>query len=89
MTHLKALSDLALLTAAQVERAPGPAEKRLVLLRAFAQAHRLTSAITDDPGLPLINTLLRQPESLARNLQELWKKEASEAGPGRAATEPS
>lgn len=89
MTDLNALSDLAWHTAAQVERAPGPAEKRLVLLRAFAQARRINPTISDDPSLSLMNTLLRQPENLARNLQDLWTKEVRESGPDLTTTDPS
>lgn len=45
-----ALSELAAMVAVHIERAPGPLEKRLVLMHGFAQAQRLNSAVTDDPA---------------------------------------
>jgi hypothetical protein len=67
-----ALVQLAVLTAVQVERAPGPVERRLVLLRAFAEARRLNPALVEEPDLSLLNGLLRQREALVPNLQALW-----------------
>jgi hypothetical protein len=67
-----ALAELAVWTAVHVERAPGFLEKRLVLVRAFSQAHQLNAAVTDDPDLILLDTLLRHPERLVRNLRDLW-----------------
>ena len=67
-----ALVELAAMVAAQMARAPGPMEKRLILMRAFAQAHRFNPAVTDDPDLTLLDTLIRKPDQLAPTLQELW-----------------
>jgi hypothetical protein len=67
-----ALAGLALRTTVDIERAPGVAEKRLVLLHGFAAAHRLDPGIPDDPDMALLDTLLRQPERLLVNLQEHW-----------------
>lgn len=75
-----ALAELAVWTAVSVERAPGLAEKRLALMRGFAEAHRLNSAITDDPDLALLDKLLGQPQVLVRNLQELWGAAARAGG---------
>lgn len=47
--HDHALSELAAMVAVHIERAPGPLEKRLVLMHGFAQAQRLNPAVTDDP----------------------------------------
>ena len=68
-----ALSELAAMVAVHIERAPGPLEKRLVLMRGFAQAHRLNPAITDDPDLSLLDSLIREPSRLAQKLLDLWK----------------
>lgn len=69
-----ALTELAGQIAVHVERAPGLTEKRLVLLRGFAEAHRLNHAVTDDPDLALLDLLLQQPDMLVLNLQKLWMK---------------
>jgi len=69
-----ALTELAELIAVNVERAPGKTEKRLVLLRGFAEAHQLNDAITDDPDLALLDLLLQRPEMLVPNLQKMWMK---------------
>lgn len=69
-----ALTELAELIAVNVERAPGLTEKRLVLLRGFAEAHRLNDAVTNDPDLDLLDLLLQQPDMLLHNLQKLWLK---------------
>ncbi|MBI4400452.1 MAG: hypothetical protein HY581_02330 [Nitrospirae bacterium] len=69
-----ALEELAVQTAVYVERAPGRAEKRLVLFKAFVEAHQLNAAVTDDPDLILLDTLLQQPDLLIQHLQELWMK---------------
>lgn len=53
------------------------AEKRLVLLRAFTEAHRLNHAVTDDPDLALLDSLLRPPGRLVQNLQDCWTKGSS------------
>jgi hypothetical protein len=70
------LSELALHTAVYLERAPGRAEKRMVLFKAFAEAHRFNPAVTDDPALTLLDALLNQPHLLVRNLVTLWITEA-------------
>jgi hypothetical protein len=70
------LSELALHTAVYLERAPGRAEKRMVLFKAFVEAHRLNPAVTDDPALTLLDMLLDQPHLLVRNLLTLWIGEA-------------
>ena len=69
-----ALTELAEQIAVHVECAPGKTEKRLVLLRGFAEAHRLNHAVTDDPDLALLDLLLQQPEMLVHNLQKLWMR---------------
>jgi hypothetical protein len=71
---LTVLSELAVRTAVNVERAPGRAEKRLALMSGFAEAHRLNQGVTDDPDLALLDTLLRQPERLVQNIQDVWMK---------------
>ena len=76
-TIWSALTELAGQVAVHVERAPGLTEKRLVLLRGFAEAHRLNSAVTDDPDLALLDLLLQQPDMLVLNLQKLWMKASS------------
>lgn len=68
----EALAQLALLTAVHVERAPGPVERRLVLLRAFGEARRLNPALVEEPSLGLLNGLLQQREALVHTLQALW-----------------
>lgn len=67
-----ALSELAAMVAVQIERAPGPMEKRLVLMRAFAQAHQFNSAVMDDPDLTLLDALIREPDQLVQKLHDLW-----------------
>lgn len=67
-----ALSELAAMVAVQIERAPGPMEKRLVLMRAFGHAHRLNADVTDDPDLTLLDALIREPDHLVQTLQDLW-----------------
>jgi hypothetical protein len=47
-------------------------EKRLVLMRAFGQAHRLNPDVTDDPDLTLLDALIREPDHLVQTLQDLW-----------------
>ncbi|MGH7228280.1 MAG: hypothetical protein ACREIH_03610 [Nitrospiraceae bacterium] len=69
-----ALTELAEQIAANVERAPGQTEKRLVLLRGFAEAHCFNPAVTDDPDLALLDLLLQQPDMLVHSLQKLWIK---------------
>ncbi len=69
-----ALTELAEQIAVNVERAPGQTEKRLVLLRGFAEAHRFNHAVTDDPDLALLDLLLQQPDMLVHSLQKLWIK---------------
>jgi hypothetical protein len=68
----KTLAELAIWTALNVERAPGPAEKRLALMRAFAEAHRLNETVPEDPDLALLDTLLQQPEHLVQKLKDSW-----------------
>ncbi len=58
-----ALSELVAMVAVHIERAPGPLEKRLVLMRGFAQAHRLNPAVMDDPDLTLLDSVIRGPGS--------------------------
>jgi hypothetical protein len=67
----KTLAELAIRTAVNVERAPGPAEKRLALMRGFAEAYRVHEAVPEDPNLAVLDTLLQQPEQLVGNLQRL------------------
>ncbi|MGQ0809641.1 MAG: hypothetical protein ACT4OO_00240 [Nitrospiraceae bacterium] len=66
-----ALSELAVTTAVYVERAPGPAEKRLVILRVFAEARRINPAVPT-PDLTLLDRLMRDPHRLIQDLQDLW-----------------
>jgi hypothetical protein len=70
--HDHALSELAASVAVYIDRAPGPMEKRLVLMRAFAQAHRLNPTVTDDPDLTLLDLLIREPDRLVQKLLTLW-----------------
>jgi hypothetical protein len=67
-----ALAELAILVAVAVERAPGPAEKRLALFRGFEQAHRIDESISPDPQRTLLDTLLRDPRNLIHHLKGLW-----------------
>ncbi len=76
-TIWNALTELAGQIAIHVERAPGLTEKRLVLLRGFAEAHRLNHPVTDDPDLALLDLLFQQPDMLVHNLLKLWMKEMS------------
>jgi len=76
-TIWNALTELAGQIAFHVERAPGLTEKRLVMLRGFAEAQRLNHAVTDDPDLALPDLLLQQPDMLVLNLQKLWMKASS------------
>jgi hypothetical protein len=69
-----ALAELAARTTFHVDRAPGLIEKRLVLMRGFAEAHQIHDAVTDDPDLALIDTLLQRPDLLVRNLEEVWTR---------------
>jgi hypothetical protein len=68
----KTLAELAIRTAVNVERAPGPAEKRLALMRGFAEAYRVHEAVPEDPNLAVLDTLLQQPEQLVQNLKDFW-----------------
>ena len=65
--------------AMHTERAPGPMEKRLVLMRGFALAHRLNPTVTDDPHLTLLDSLIREPDGLVQKLLALWKDTCSES----------
>lgn len=69
----QALSQLAAMVAVQIESALGRMEKRLILMRAFAQAHRFNSAVTEDPDIMLLDALIREPDRLVGALQNLWK----------------
>jgi len=53
------------------------AEKRLVLLRAITEAHGLNPAVTDNPDLALLDSLLRPPGQLIQNLQDCRTKGSS------------
>jgi hypothetical protein len=64
--------ELAAMVAVHVECAPGRMEKRLVLMRAFAQAHQLNSAVTEGPDLTLLDALIGKPDQLVQRLQDLW-----------------
>lgn len=66
------------MVAAHIERAPGLMEKRLVLMRGFAQAHRLNPAVTDDPDLTLLDSLICEPGRPMQKLLDLWKNSCSE-----------
>jgi hypothetical protein len=69
----RALSELAATVVVHIERAPGHMEKRLVLISAFGQAHQWNPAVTDDPDLSLLDSLIREPDQLVQMLQNLWK----------------
>ncbi len=70
-----ALAELAVVTAIGVERAPGPVERRLVLMQAFGEAHRINPAVTEDPDLRLLDGLLRERHALIPSLEALWMEE--------------
>ncbi|WP_447977509.1 hypothetical protein [Candidatus Nitrospira bockiana] len=67
-----ALSQLALRVVVGVERAPGIAERRLMLLRAFGHAHQLNPAVPEDPDIALLDSLLQHPDRLLHTLEALW-----------------
>jgi len=69
--NVHALSELAAMVAVYTEREPGPMEKRLILMRAFAQAHRFNPIVTDDPDLTTLDSLIREPDRLVQNLLAL------------------
>ena len=74
-----ALFKLATMVAAHVEYAPGLMEKRLVLMRGFARAHRLNPAVTDDPDLALLDSIICEPGRPMQKLLDLWKHNGNES----------
>jgi hypothetical protein len=68
----RALADLAERVAATVARAPGPAERRLVLLQAFAAARRLTNGIPPDTNRAELDQLLHDQAALSSRLLAAW-----------------
>jgi hypothetical protein len=68
----EALEQLAAVTAFRIAQAPGYLEQRMVLMQAFAHAHRLDPAITNDPDLALLDRLRQEPDRLVQRLREIW-----------------
>jgi len=49
-------------------------------MRGFAHAHRLNPAVTDDPDLALLDSLILEPDRVVQKLLALWKDSSSRIG---------